>query len=126
MRKNDQNNMANDLWLDELLDHAAKTPPPLRAEFSDQILHDAFAAQDAMAPPRSALPSGGLWSQLRDVFGGWGPVGSLVTAGIIGVWIGVAPPAIAGDPMAYFYGDTDGYSFYDPDDVLLSLSEDSQ
>ncbi|WP_146696168.1 hypothetical protein [Thioclava sp. F34-6] len=62
--------------------------------FLARVLADAEAEQAAFA--RQAPVDGseapdvlaGIWDALRGAFGGWAPMGGLVTAALAGVWIG--------------------------------------
>jgi hypothetical protein len=79
---------------------AARTEAPALSDgLRDRIVADALAVAPARAP---------WWrfAQLREVIGGWYGLGGLVTAGLMGLWIGIAPPVDAMDPLAFLDGAT--------------------
>ncbi len=41
----------------------------------------------------------GIWDQLTALLGGWQGLGGLATAGMAGIWIGLAPPDFLPDPV---------------------------
>lgn len=69
----------------------------------DAFLDDMFtAARDAEAPVSSDLIArvlidaerpASMWQALLGVIGGWPAMGGLVAAGVVGLWMGIAPPA---------------------------------
>lgn len=74
-----------------------------------RVLADADAAQVAMSAPRLTprlAPRDPLSARFFAVIGGWPSMVGLATAGLAGVWIGVAQPAalVAGSE-ALIYGD---------------------
>lgn len=68
--------------------------PEPGAGFLARVLADAEAEQaDFARPGPAAAPDrpdvlAGIWDALRGAFGGWAPMGGLVTAALAGVWIG--------------------------------------
>lgn len=77
--------------LDAVFDAARAAPPQMPIGLGARILADA----EANLPP---LP---LLQRLMAAIGGTAGLGGLVTATAVGFWIGVAPPQMLGDPMAY-------------------------
>lgn len=75
--------------LDDLLGHVADVTPQVSDDFMARVLADAAALQ----PVAYALPARqNRWANLLDVIGGWPALSGLATAGIVGVWMGAAPP----------------------------------
>ena len=78
---------------------AAKTEAPrVSDDLMARVMADAMAEMPRAAepaaevvPPAPARTSGWL-SGVLDVIGGWPAAGGLLTAGLVGVWIGVSPP----------------------------------
>ena len=71
--------------------------PQPSAALTERLLADAFDQQPRPVPPvpqpdRAGRSSGGFWARGLAAVGGWGAVGGLTTAGLIGVWIGFSPP----------------------------------
>jgi hypothetical protein len=59
----------------------------------NRVLLEARAVQDEVAPQVTlgfAKPSG--WRAFLQELGGWRAISGLATAGVVGVWIGIAPP----------------------------------
>ena len=103
-----------------------EVPAPSEALMA-RVLVDALAAQPA---PRAAVrtPRPGLWTQLREAMGGWPAMGGLATAGVVGLWIGISPPAAVTDMASDVLGlQTDEYLVdLMPDfefDIAMDLSE---
>ncbi|KEO52875.1 hypothetical protein TP2_08010 [Thioclava pacifica DSM 10166] len=74
-------------------DARAQAPEP-GADFLARVMADAAAVQAGFAAPVAASGDdgpgvlAGIWEALRGAFGGWAPMGGLVTAALAGVWIG--------------------------------------
>ncbi|WP_457648212.1 hypothetical protein [Profundibacter sp.] len=56
-----------------------------------RVLADAGAQQMANVPAPAAQP--GLFASLWAAIGGWPTAAGMVTATLVGVWIGISPPA---------------------------------
>ena len=69
----------------EALFQQARSAPP---EVPDGLLARVIADAEAARPPRGS----GIWRTLWQSIGGPAGLGGLVTATLVGVWIGVAPP----------------------------------
>lgn len=85
----------DDAALEQLFSEArAAGGPEAEAGFLARVLADAEAEQAGFARPGPAGASdkpdvlAGIWDALRGAFGGWAPMGGLVTAALAGVWIG--------------------------------------
>jgi hypothetical protein len=85
--------------------------PEPGADFLARVMADAERVQAGFAAPTIASGDegagvlGGIWEALRGAFGGWAPMGGLVTAALAGVWIGfVGAEDMAG--FASLYGST--------------------
>ncbi|MFK7751152.1 MAG: hypothetical protein AB8B51_01255 [Sedimentitalea sp.] len=89
-------------------------PPALRR----QILSDGLKVQG------NARPLPGIWSQLRDLLGGWPGLGGLVAAGVAGVWIGIAPPAALPDPVQLVTQTSQTTDIFDSFDLVSLMDED--
>ncbi|WP_457646798.1 hypothetical protein [Profundibacter sp.] len=56
-----------------------------------RVLADAEAQQMANVPAPAAQP--GLFTSLWAAIGGWPTVAGMATATLVGIWIGISPPA---------------------------------
>ena len=120
--------------LDDLLGAARleALPPPLQA----RMIAEAYAVQAKIQKAHAAngetvavsgiVPRQPFAVRLREGLGGWGSMGGLVAAGLAGVWLGVAPPAIAGDPIGRFIEARQGIDIFDPDNVTELSQEGGQ
>lgn len=88
----------SDAELLRLFADARQAPPPMSEAFGQTLLADALTQMPAPqlgAAPQDAAPSG--LGSLADAFGGWfglcGSAGGAVCAGLVGLWLGFAPPA---------------------------------
>jgi hypothetical protein len=78
----------SDANLDRLFaDLAERTPAPSEALLA-RVLDDAMAARPAPGETRRA----GVLATILAAVGGWKGAGGLVTAGLVGLWVGIAPP----------------------------------
>jgi len=71
-----------DETLERLLSEARAAPPAMPRGMLARLEAQALTVQ-----PRAAL-----WRRMVDSIGGWAGLGGLVTATVVGFWIGVAPP----------------------------------
>lgn len=102
--------------LDAVLDVARNAPPQMPVGLGARILADA----EANLPP---VP---LLQRLMAAIGGTAGIGGLVTATVMGFWIGVAPPEAIGDPLAFvgagtFSQDAETDLDTDVDEALIGL-----
>lgn len=70
---------------------AARAAPP--------VMPDGLAAR-IVADAEAELPRAPLWTRIMSAVGGPAGLGGLVTATVVGFWIGVAPPDTMFDPLA--------------------------
>ncbi len=97
----------NEQELEALFAAARRDAPTPSADLMARVLADAEAAQaQAQAAPaaRPTRPAARpRWRQVVDLLGGWPAMAGLATAGVAGLWLGVAPPAALLDlPLAGF------------------------
>lgn len=76
--------------LDDLLAKSAASAPVPSPDLMARVLADAATLQPRTTPV--VHPKRSLIAQMLDMIGGWPALGGLATAGIAGLWIGVAPP----------------------------------
>jgi hypothetical protein len=81
--------------LETLLEGARDTGPQPDAAWMARVAEDAARMQR-----RRPVSQSSLWLQLRAALGGWQGMGGLAVACAVGLWLGVAPPAPLGDPVA--------------------------
>lgn len=62
------------------------------AELTDAVMASAIATLENAQPlhPRASVS---LWQKMLDTLGGWPAMGGLATAAVMGVWVGISPPA---------------------------------
>ncbi|EBA12487.1 hypothetical protein RCCS2_14359 [Roseobacter sp. CCS2] len=103
----------NDDMLDGLFAQARKTTAAPSDDLTARVLADA----DAMQPQSTAVatPQMGLWARMLDTLGGWPAVGSLATATVVGIWVGVAPPSSVEDMTANLLGDQVSVTLFSTD-----------
>ena len=80
--------------LEALFSEARMQSPQMSEGFQQKLLADALAH---MPPPSYArAPQRGGLAGIADAFGGWmalgGSAGGAVCAGVVGLWLGLAPP----------------------------------
>ncbi len=88
----EKNDFISDDDLDRMLTRlGAEVPAP-----SDDLMARIMADAEALRPIPGALIAGepeGFFESFLSLLGGWKGAGGLVSAGIIGLWIGVSPPS---------------------------------
>jgi len=110
--------------VDDMLAEAAT----VRAEVPDAlmaaVLRDAEALQPAAVTQAPASP--GLWQMLLETIGGWPTMGGLATAGVAGLWLGVAPPATLEGVTADLIGGNQAVDLFGGDLLTsFAVEEDS-
>jgi hypothetical protein len=78
--------------LDDLLGQAANVRPAVSDDLMARVLADAALLQPAPVGISVVARRQNRWENLLDIIGGWPALGGLATAGIVGVWMGAAPP----------------------------------
>ena len=67
---------------------------------------------------------GGFLRSFLDAIGGWPAASGIVTAGMVGVTVGVSPPTMLSDITdGYLYGTTDAYLVDPYDGFGFALNE---
>lgn len=85
----------NEDELNAVFEAAARDRPVPSPDWLARVVAD--ADRERIAPRTAPLPS--IWAQLSAILGGWRGVGGLALASAAGLWIGIAPPAVLGDPV---------------------------
>ena len=111
--------------VDALLSAAQNAPPAVSDDLMATILADASQVQTGFLPPEMPARRQGGFASLLAVLGGGFGVGGLVTAGLAGVWIGVAPPAFLPDPLELTSA-TSTSELFDGFDMSELINEDLQ
>ena len=88
----DNNDILNDKELDSLLSTLGQEVPAPSDYLMARVLADAEAHRPVPGATVGSGATGGLLDGLLTWFGGWKGAGGLVTAGLIGLWIGISPP----------------------------------
>ena len=78
--------------LDKLLSTMGRDVPAPSDDLMARVLADAETHRPVPGATVAAADQTGLFDGLLTWFGGWKGAGGLVTAGLIGLWIGVSPP----------------------------------
>ncbi len=116
--------------LDALFKTARTDQPELSDDLMAAILDDAALVQDTFHVPlmESFAPNQpSIWSRFFAILGGGLGVGGLATAGMAGIWIGVAPPSFLPDPVDLAMTSTSLESDpFDGFDLSELMSEDLQ
>ena len=69
------------------------------ARAAPPVMPDGLAAR-IVADAEARLPRASLWERIMTSVGGPAGLGGLVTATVVGFWVGVAPPDTMIDPLA--------------------------
>jgi hypothetical protein len=78
-------------FIDDLLADVAQAQPSVDETLMAKVLADANRMQmQHQHRPTPTAPS--LWVQFQQAIGGWPALSGLVATGVVGIWIGVAPP----------------------------------
>lgn len=102
--------------LEAFFDAARDVVPDPSDALMARIMADADAVADSWEEPVAAPARGGFLRDILDAVGGWPAVSGIVTAGFVGVIVGVSPPALLSELTdSYFYGTADAY-LVDPSD----------
>ena len=111
MAEPDKTDMAaTERWLDEV---AARDVPPPDADFLARLTAQAVAAMPVAVPVARARRG---WRGWLAALGGWPALGGVAMAGLVGLWIGVAPPAAIDTLVAELLGDTVTVDLWSVDD----------
>ena len=86
-----KNDFLSDQELDAMLGELSQETPMPSDDLMARVLAD---AEDLRIVPGSVNPQAndGFIETILSFLGGWKGAGGLVTAGVIGIWIGVSPP----------------------------------
>lgn len=102
--------------LETFFQAARDTAPEPSDDLMARIMADADVVADGWERPIEAPKGGGFLRGLLDAVGGWPAMSGIVTAGFVGVMVGVSPPALLSDITdGYLYGTSDAY-LVDPSD----------
>lgn len=92
--------------IDALLDDVARRPvAPIDSALMARLVEDSDRLVPRPEPMAGAIAVTG-WRGAFDLLGGWPAMGGLAAAGIVGLWIGVAPPELVNDAVAGLFGGT--------------------
>ncbi len=105
MRKTDN----DDAMIDALLSDVAQEKPVPDTALMARVMADAARAPGLPVP----RPKRSVLAQLSDMIGGWPAASGLALAGVVGLWVGVAPPAGVEDVAAGLIGTTETVSLWD-------------
>ncbi len=116
----------NEAQIDQLFAEARKRPVVPSDAVTQRVLADAEAAQAGFAHERVTAPdvsTGGMFSQLRSLLGGWPGIGGLAAACAVGVWIGFAPPEGIPDPFQAIAQTGADLDMWELDQLALVMDE---
>ncbi len=109
------NDILNDDELESLFSDAQKSQPVIVSDvFLDRVMVQA-QAELAVAPPIVSKSNISWLGLVRDAIGGWPAIGSLATAAVVGVWIGISPPSSLDGVVSLFGADTESFEFWTED-----------
>ncbi len=88
----DKNDFLSDRDLEAMLGKLEHNVPAPSDDLMARILAD---AEDLRVVPGAQVAPApeGIIDTILSILGGWKGAGGLVTAGVIGIWIGVSPPS---------------------------------
>ncbi len=93
----DESDMKAEQALDALFEAAQAQPEDLPDALLARIVEDAEAMQPQTVVP--AQPQQSVWRGIAAALGGWPAFGSLATAAVAGLYIGVSDPTLAANPF---------------------------
>jgi len=118
----------NDDALDALFAQARADAPRMPDRLQARILADAQAVQDSAVqagPVRTASPERvGLLQRISAAVGGWPALGGMITASVLGLWIGAAPPAFLPDAAQYLDQTAQEVDVFDSYEYAVAWAED--
>ncbi len=94
----------DEFGLNAYFDAGRKAAQMPSGDLMARVLADAGAQQMANVPALAA--QAGLFTSLWAAIGGWPTVAGMATATLVGVWIGISPPAQLEQFSAAVLGDT--------------------
>jgi len=95
----------DEFGLNAYFDAARKAAKVPSGDLMACVLADAGAQQPKRGAPAPAAQAG-LFASLWAAIGGWPTVAGMATATLVGVWIGISPPAQVEQFSAAVLGDT--------------------
>lgn len=123
----------DEIDLEQLFLAARQTTPQTSGRLQNAVLADAltFMPQAKVHVRQTDSPYRRVRRGVKDVVGGWHALGGLVTASMVGVWIGVAPPSLLDGyhslALTALYGETSSSEgVLDGFDLAIVLDEDFQ
>ncbi len=97
--------MSDDKLTEEELDalfHAAQHDP--QSPSADWLARVTDDAERELALSSRPVPQTSLWTQIVSALGGWQGFGGMAVACAAGLWIGISPPELVGDPVGLALG----------------------
>ena len=102
--KIDKTPNGDDGMIDALLSDVARHPvAPMDAALMARLVEDADRLMPQPVGAGGAVAVTG-WRGALGLIGGWPAMGGLVAAGVVGLWIGIAPPDVVDDAVAGLFG----------------------
>ena len=102
----------DDKILDDMFQAARSEMPEPSDDLMARVMADADQVAEAWAQAEAGpvATSGGWLRSLLDAVGGWPAASGIVTAGMVGLVVGVSPPQTLSDfAEGYIYGTSDSY-----------------
>lgn len=100
----------DDMMLDDLFQAARSEMPAPSDDLMARIMGDADQVAEGWAQAEPAPAAGGWLRSLLDAVGGWPAASGIVTAGMVGLVVGISPPQTLSDfAEGYIYGTSDSY-----------------
>jgi len=98
-------NKHDEFGLDTYFDAGRKAAQTPSGDLMARVQADAQAQQLANVP--APAPQPGLFASLWAAIGGWPTAAGMVTATLVGIWIGISPPAPLEQITAGILGDSE-------------------
>jgi len=102
----------DDKILDDMFQAARSEMPEPSDDLMARVIAEADQVAEAWAQAEAVpvVTSGGWFRSLLDAVGGWPAASGIVTAGMVGLVVGVSPPQTLSDfAEGYIYGTSDSY-----------------
>lgn len=99
----------DDAFLDDIFRSARTDDPVPSDDLRARVQADAMAA---MVSPAVVPRSRSSWDAFAQLLGGWPALSGVAAAGVAGLWLGLAPPAVIESMAADVLGTTTSVTFF--------------
>ena len=105
--------------VDQLLTQARQVKVAVTDDLMARVLADAAREQARQLPVLMPRPRRGLLGWVETLLGGWPALGGVLAAGLVGLWVGLVPPAGVESLAADLFGTTQSVTFLPEPDLSI-------